>query len=232
MKNTPFIWLGAGRAKKRDVARRGRQLDEVARAGLPVPEGAILLDELFRIFLHEGIVELVREKVFIPDPIWLLEVLYRDVRFPQLQATADLSLIPADAFKGLLPSEAVAHGVDLQDADQLAAALSKVWSFSADEEEFRRDVAIVTCVQGAIAGRVRSLPERAEDIVEILTPAGEGAIKLPRLSRWNRPSPELAPYARRLQMLLRGLRRTLSDEKTLDFSWLDDGQVCWITRFN
>jgi hypothetical protein len=232
MNKTPFIWLGAGRAKKRGVARRGRQLDAAARAGLPVPDGAILLDELLRIFLKEGIAEQVGEKVVIPDPIWLLEVLYRDVRFPRLKTTANLCVIPTNGYEGLLAPEAVADEVDLEDAQQLAAALSKVWSFPAFDDNFRRDVAIVTTVQGGTAGRARSTHADPDDVVAIISGSDEGEIHLPRLGRWERPFLETPPFARRLQMLLRGVRRTLSDDEAIDFFWLDDGQVCWITQFN
>jgi hypothetical protein len=232
MKKTPFIWLGSGRAKKRGVARRGRQLDEVASAGLPVPEGAILLDELFRILLHEGVVEQAGESVTVPDPIWLLEVLYRDVRLPHLRTTADISVVPADEYEGFLPSKAVAQNVNLEDANQLAAALSKVWSFPAAVEEFRRDVSIVTCLEGETAGRALSFPEGDKDVITVVRGNAADEIHLPHLGRWKRPSQEFAPYARRLQMLLRGVRRTLSDEEAIDFHWQDDGQVCWITQVN
>lgn len=232
MKKTPFIWLGSGRAKKRGVALRGRQLDEAASAGLPVPEGAVLLDELFRIFVQEGIVEYASEKVIVADPIWLLEVLYRDVRFPHLQTTADISVIPADEYDDLLPSEAVAHHVNLEDANELAVALSKVWSYPAPDHEFRRDLSVVTCLESETAGRALSFPGGNEDIIRVYSEQTAEEIYLPRLGRWKRPSPEASPYARRLQMLLRGVRRTLSSEEVIDFNWKDDGQVCWITLFN
>lgn len=232
MKKTPFIWLGSGRAKRRDVARRGRLLDEVASAGLPVPEGAILLDELFRIFMQEGIVEYAGEKVSVPDPIWLMEVLYRDVRFPHLKTTADITVIPANGFDGQLPPEATAHQVNLEDANDLAVALSKVWSYPAPTNEFRRDLSIVTRIEGETAGRALSFPGENEDVVRVFSGHTAEEIYLPRLGRWKRPSQQAAPYARRLQMLLRGVRRTLSNEETIDFEWKDDGQVCWITLFN
>lgn len=235
MKKSPFIWLGAGRAKKRAVARRGRHLDDAARARLPVPEGAILLDELFRIFLQEGVVERVGVKVVVPDPRWLLEVLYRDVRLPRLGKSADISVIPADEYEGLLLPEAIAHDVDLEDADQMAAALSRVWSYPAASDEFRRDVSLVRRVAAETAGRALSF-SHGEDVIHNYTSAADGdeieTISLPRLGSWQRPFPECPPYARRLQMLLRGVRRTLSNEQAFDFYWLDDGEVCWITLFN
>jgi hypothetical protein len=231
MNKSPFIWLGAGRAKKRGVARRGRHLDAAARAGLPVPEGAILLDELFRIFLHEGVVEQVGPDVIVPDPIWLLEVLYRDVRFPRLQKTADVWPILADQDQSSPAPGVVTYEVDLEDAEKLAAALSNAWSFL-EEDNCRRDVSIVTHIEGKTAGRAQSSAEDVEDIVTVFSGAGEESVNLPRLGRWKRPSQEFAPFLRRVQMLLRGVRRTLGDEEVVDFNWTDDGRVCWITLFN
>jgi hypothetical protein len=232
MKKTPFIWLGSGRAKKRGVSRRGRQLDAVAGAGLPVPVGAILLDELFRIFLQEGIIEYAGEKVIVPDPIWLLEVLYRDVRFPHLKNTVDITVIPGNEFDGLLPSEAIVHQVNLEEANELAVALGKVWSYPAPNNEFRHDVSIVTRIESETTGRALSSPDGNEDVITVFSGHTSEKIHLPRLGRWKRPSQEAAPYERRLQMLLRGVRRTLGNEAAIDFNWQDDGQVCWITLFN
>lgn len=235
MANTPFIWLGAGRAGKRGVVRRGRYLDDVARARLPVPDGAILLDELFRIFLREGVIELIGEKVVVPDPIWLLEVLYRDVRLPRLRKTADFSMIPVDDYEGPLPPEAVALGSDLEDPDQVAHALSKVWSYPKANADFRRDVSLVTRVGEQTVGRAISF-SHGEDVVYNFSSAADGGeretFSLPRLGGWQRPFSNIAPYARRLQLLLRGLRRTLNDEEDFDFYWADDGEVCWIKLFN
>ncbi|MFL7837564.1 MAG: hypothetical protein ACK2T4_09325 [Candidatus Promineifilaceae bacterium] len=236
MNKSPFIWLGAGRAKKRGVARRGRHLDDAARAGLPVPEGAILLDELFRIFLREGVIERVGDKIIVPDPIWLLEVFYRDVRFPRLQKTVDIHVILPDEYEGWLPPGAAAKNVDLEDAAQLAAALSQLWSYPAQDDEFRRDLSLVANMTYRTAGRVTAF-SNSRDVVYNLTSAANGGdemetISLPRLGKWQRPSQEYEPSMRRLQMLLRGIRRTLRNEDAFDFYWRDDGQVCWIVLFN
>ena len=82
MRKYPFIWLGSGRAKKRNVPRKGWLLDQAANSGLPVPQGGILLDEFFHICLKEGVVKIGDARMKVPDPVWLHEVLFRDVRFP------------------------------------------------------------------------------------------------------------------------------------------------------
>ncbi len=235
MVKAPFIWLGAGRAAKRGVARFGQQLDKVARARLPVPKGAILLDELFRIFLHEGVVSQLGNQVNVADPLWLLEVLYRDVRFPRLQTTADLSAISTDDIDGPLPPEATVQDVDLEDADQVSSALGKVWSYLGAGDGHRRDVLLLTHVEAVTSGRAVSHGSGANVIVNDTFAAHDDEAEyfsLPHLGAWQRPSPEYPPYARRLQMLLRGVRRTLGKEQAWDLRWVDDGDVCWIVSFN
>jgi hypothetical protein len=50
---------------------------------------------------------------------------------------------------------------------------------------------------------------------------------LPRLSRWSAPDTALPPFSRRLQMLLRGARRTFGPG-TWRIEWVDDGQICYL----
>jgi hypothetical protein len=225
---TPFIWLGAGRAKKRSVARRGRLLDNVACAGLPVPNGGILLDELFRIFLHEGVVNQAGNSVTVPDPVWLLEVLYRDVGFPRLHAAADICTILPDGEDGPYLQSS---GVDLENAGESAAALCRAWSYPAESPDFRRDVLVRKQIQAQVKGRALSPADGASD--RICSPAGDSVetVTVPRLGRWQRPSAEIPSYVGRLQQLLRGVRRTLG-EGDWDFDWVDDGEICWIVGFN
>lgn len=225
---TPFIWLGAGRAKKNGVARRGRLLDDVARAGLPVPDGAILLDDLFRIFLQEGVVEQDCRYVSVPDPVWLLEVLYRDVRFPRLGSPVNIAPIQSDDVDGRAGHAA---GVDLEDAYETAEALRGAWSYPAASSDFRRDVLVMKQPHAEHVGRVLSLEDAGEERISTLDKEGAEMVTVPRLGRWQRPSGELSPYLHRLQKLMRGVQRTLGPGDW-EIDWIDDGEVCWIVGFN
>ncbi len=229
MVKSPFIWLGAGRAQKRGVARRGALLDKVARAGLPVPEGAILLDELFRIYLRAGVVERAGDKLLVPDPVWLLEVLYRDVRFPRLQTTADLSLIPGDDFSGPLPPLAAVSDVDLEDAGEFAAALSQLYSVPPAQDDIRRDILLVRQVAAQVSGWACVSEGQDGDRVETFTDGEPLSFSMARLGSFQRPSSDLPAHVRRLQMLLRGVRRTLGKGEWA-FNWVDDGEICWIAE--
>ncbi len=100
MRQSPFIWLGSGRTRRRNVARKGSLLDQAARSGLPVPRGGILLDDFYRICLENGVVEEVAGAVAVPDPEWLHEVLYGEVRFPRLE-----KLVAVRSASAVLPAK-------------------------------------------------------------------------------------------------------------------------------
>jgi hypothetical protein len=52
---------------------------------------------------------------------------------------------------------------------------------------------------------------------------------LPLLGWGKRPLASLPPFARRLQQLLRGVRRALGDGNW-EITWLDDGRDCWLVQ--
>lgn len=221
---TPFVWLGSGRARKRGVAEATALLDQVARAGLPVPAGAVLLHELYAVLLAEGVIERADTAVQVPDPQWLLEVLYRDVRLPPLaQAVAVRATVESLAFAPLLVP-------DFTEAKPAAAALSSVWTAQANGAgEARQDVLVYE--QVAARQRGTAVLDRAAAVDQIRLLAGEedkGVFELPHLRRFQRPETGLPAFAQRLQKLARGLRRTLADG-TWQVEWADDGAICWVT---
>jgi hypothetical protein len=225
---TPFVWLGSGRAKKWGVAAKGRLLDEAAKAGLPVPPGAILLDELFQLLLNEGVVMMENGRITAPDPVWLHETLYQSVRFPRLDKPVAVRSASAAAAAPEL-------GVDFTDPAQLSHSLCEVWSLLDDR---RRDVLVMEMVGKDTAGTAAST-EHAEVSAQAVTHsqnetdavpvANNPPLALPRLRRWQRPAPDQPPHLQRLQQLLRGVRHTFgSGEWHID--WLDDGRICWLIQ--
>lgn len=228
MSKTPFIWLGAGRAGKRGVGHRGVLLDKLARARLPVPQGAILLDDLFRIYLSEGIIELTDDRVFVRDPVWFFEVLYRDVRFPRLRAQLDICRLPENGQEEVWETRGVVSAVDSEDARQLALAIGQAWSIPGDAGERRRDVLVTKSVAAKTRGRAISRAGEVLDEVEV-EGSDTAVLSLPRLRILRQPSGELQPPLGRLQMLLRGLRRSLG-QGNWTVEWADDGAICWVQR--
>jgi hypothetical protein len=223
---TPFVWLGAGRAAKRGVARPGVLLDRLARAQLPVPQGAILLSDLYLILIAEGVIEQHAGRVYAPDTQWLWDVLYRDVRLPHLRATAVVRPLSESGEEGPGQELFATTGVDVEDPQQLSRSLAKAWSYFPSQGKKRRDLLLVEEVLPSTTGTVLLVDSRAPDIVSVN--GCEEKLLLPRLGRWQRPAEELPPYARRLQMLVRGVRRTLGGLQCR-LTWSDDGEICWIT---
>ncbi|RIK23303.1 MAG: hypothetical protein DCC51_03985 [Anaerolineae bacterium] len=62
---------------------KGQYLDQAARAGLPVPAGAILLDDLWGTFLKNNLVAISGGRAIIPDPELFHNTLFYSVRLPR-----------------------------------------------------------------------------------------------------------------------------------------------------
>ena len=233
---TPFVWLGSGRARKWAVAEKGLRLDQAAGAGLPVPPGAILLNEFFQLVLVEGVIVPEDGRFTAPDPTWLSDTLYHGAHFPRL----DKPVAVRAAFAAVEPGEtkptaksAAQLAIDFHDPVQLAHSLCHLWS-SASGANWRRDVLIMQMVGREKAGVAVVHTGDADadvDAVQVKTGADERqtTMRLPQLRRWARPTAELPAYAQRLQRLLRGARRTFGAGEWA-FDWADDGCICWLLQ--
>jgi len=235
MRQSPFIWLGSGRSRKRGVSRKGRLLDEATRAGLPVPSGGILLDEFYRICLAEGLAELVGDVIVITDPVWLHEVLYRDVRFPRLKKEVAVRSAKAVHGKWNQSGKSTYLGVNFGDPVQLAKALRHTWStMNGVDDGQSMDVLVMEMVVIQTAGQALSMFDSEEDLVR-LSSGADGAkvdnLTLARLRPFQRTSREMAPYAHRLQKLLRGVRRSFG-RGDWNVDWADDGEICWVLQIH
>lgn len=238
----PFVWLGSGRAKKRDVGSKGRLLDEAAKARLPVPNGGILLQEFYDLLLAEGVVEQIADRVLIPDAQWLYEVLLRDLRFPHLRGpVAVRSAFSAEDGKeeSLAGYFTTRLWVDFDDPAALVKALREVWSSGLGHgRSFRRDVLIMQMVPAQVAGVAFSETAYEDDLVNFAAGTADAlvaggvpgeSLSIPRLKGAEGPTPDLPPFAQRLQRLLRGVRRTFG-AREWDIEWADDGEVCWLVQ--
>jgi hypothetical protein len=233
MRKSPFIWIGSGRAGRRNVARKGRLLDQAARSGLPVPSGGILLDDFYRICLIEGLVRLADNAITIPDPVWLHEVLIRDIRFPRMDKPVAVRPAIGLAVDEIHATMRARLNVDLGDPLQLADALSAVWStIHNDKEEQAHDILIMEMVIVEVAGEALTVAENQQDQVQ-LTLANDDksstVFKLEKIGTFQRASSDVPLYARRLQKLLRGIRRSFG-KGGWRIEWADDGEICWVLQ--
>lgn len=205
------------------MAEKGWRLDMAANAGLPVPNGGILLDDFYWLAVQQEVVIVEEDgRHHIPSPQALHDLLYTAVRFPKLDnpcALRPLFVCPETACPPC-------HHINVRDATALSIALCRLWTaVPPTDETCRRDLLIQEMVIPMVEGTAVSLPASNMDILK----DNSQSIELPRLSRWARPKPDTADYVQRLQMLLRGLRRTFGDE-AWKISWADDGRICWLLQ--
>ncbi len=219
-----FIWLGSGRARRRSVGQAARLLDEAANAGLPVPAGAVVLDEFYRRALETGLAAADGRRVIIPDPELWHNTLHLSAHLPRfLRPVAVYPVLGEDAPLAGLPA------LDFGQAPVAARAFAAAWSALAAAEAPRRDVLVMETVPTDCAGTATTVAA-AEAPDDLITLGRDGAaLPLAQLRGRRGPDKDLPPYARRLQQLLRGARRTLGPG-TWRVAWADDGRICWLTR--
>lgn len=215
MSTTLFVWLGSGRARRRKVAPAGQWLDEAARAGLPVPPGAILLDEFLRLCLDKGLAVRRGDTVIIPDAELWHNTLFYSVRLPRFARPVTVRPVAAT------PD---GRALDASDVPALTHTVAAAW---ADAAPGRHDVLIMEEIAAPHAGVATSLMAAERDEVVPATGGAGASLWLARLRPRQAADEALPPFARRLQMLLRGIGRTLGPgDRTIH--WADDGHICWL----
>jgi len=210
---TYFAWLGSKRAAKRGAAEPGCLLDKAAQANLPVPAGGILLHSFYELALAERIIRQEQDGITAVSPPELHHLLYRLARFPRLaQAVAVRPLLDNQFGPTIQP-------INATDPVALANSLCEAWQQPTEQH----DVVIMTLPKTVTKGTAVSHPNQEPDTII----AAETKSSLPQLGRWQRPDASLPSHAQRLQMLLRGLRRTFGPTGW-EIEWRDDGKICWL----
>lgn len=221
--STPlFIWLGSGRARRRGVGRPARQLDQAAQAGLPVPAGAVLLDEFYRFALDTGLAQAGDRDVVIPDPELWHNTLFHSVRLPRFRRPVSLHAVADETATAGAPP-VVCRDVDFDNPAAAARALETIWSAGAALR--RRDALIIEVVAATTSGVATTGATEVDQVA--LT--GAAPFALPQLRHRRELTADLPPYARRLQQLLGGVRRTFGPG-AWRIEWADDGRVCWLVQ--
>jgi hypothetical protein len=119
------------------------------------------------------------------------------------------------------------HSVNFGDQAATASVLGTIWTAMERRPGGRADVLVVEEVAAEHAGT--ALTGGATDEATLTLGDGTGLpASLPRLSAWAVPDTTLPPFARRLQMLLRGARRTFG-QGIWRLEWADDGRICYLT---
>jgi pyruvate,water dikinase len=233
MAKAMFVWLGSGRARKQGVSQKGQLMDRAARAGLPVPAGAILLDPFYRLAIAENMARVEQERVTIVDPELLHNTLRYSVRLPRFDHPITVSpLFDEDEW---YDSPLNGNETDFGNARDLARVLAQVWTaYHKNKPVARYDVLLMEKVEPNQSGVVISRDDDEFDSMILDgSPVNEldqripKGIDLPRLQRFQLPKSNRLPFERRLQMLLGGVRRTFgAGDWRID--WADDGHICWL----
>lgn len=221
MLNKHFVWLGSGRTRKVELTDKPRLLDQVTQAGLPVPNGGVLLDLFFWLAWEEGVVQEAAGTAVIPNPAALTDLLYTAVRFPRLDnPVAVRSCFPVD-----LPGQAYLN-IPADDPQKIANAFENIWTAALTRENTTQDVLIMEMVDVKIGGTAVTDSSAENDQYSVI---GERHSDLPRAGWFGRYKGDLPDYGRRLQKLLSGVRRTLGKGRW-EVTWGDDGRICWVLQ--
>ena len=200
--------LGSGRIGRYGAGPKAALLDHAARHGVAVPRGVVLLDGT------------PPERVIpVLDEIGTTTFAVRSAFAAEDGATESL----AGWFTSTLrvPASAVVGAID----EVRASAGRRTGSF-------RLDVLVMAMVEARHAGVAFSEPGTYDDVVNVTTGtaerlvAGDEAGERVLLARLE---PAAKGWPRRLQRLLRAVRRVFGDEPW-DVEWADDGRTCWLVQ--
>lgn len=228
--NMNFVRLGHRESpyKKLGVSEKGQLLNRAVRAGLPVPHGIIVLDAVWTRLQEWDALSVQDDDVHISNGHFFLEsmALHKVVHPVVVRGafSADYTQ-PTPAVLNIAPD----------DPDALIRALVDVWQAGAGAE--RRDIIVMEYVAPQATGHAVVLPDSSADSITVSDAVSDAVTdgqsstteprQIDRLGRWQRPTGD-APYTRRLQQLLRGVRRSFGKSAALEIEWIDDGEVCWI----
>jgi rifampicin phosphotransferase len=235
MKKLPFAWLGSKRAKKQGAGDKAGLLDLGRRLGLPVPAGVVLLHRVYDLLLEAGVVVDDNQHIRCPNPDWLKQALLEDVRLPSLNGRMIIRAAFTNSAGQPFGPVTPVNDVDFDQPQAVAAALCGLWTAVADQPDtVRRDLIIQQQVSIRSEGVAFSDPAYQDDEYSIdsnqYSVNGE-ALQLPQLRSGDQADENLPGFARRLQMLLRGVRRTFG-RGAWRVEWADDGEVCWLLQVN
>ena len=222
-----FIWIGSGRTRKfKNISEKCIYLDKALRAGLPVPNGGIILDWFYQLAVEEEVAFINRDQVQIDSPIAFSDLLYQSVRLPRF----DQQVAVRTAFSPKLETPYVKLDCDLNDPQQLTAVFQTLWSSAPPEDEsIRRDVLIMDMVEVVMEGTAVLNHNNEPDYTTIHNQ--ETTLEIPPLGRWGRTDDSLPEYGRRLQKLFKGVKRTFGN-KISHVTWADDGNICWLLQLS
>ncbi|MFW5691530.1 MAG: PEP-utilizing enzyme [Chloroflexota bacterium] len=235
-----YIKLGSGKAKKHNAGNKGALLDQAARAGIRVPRGVLLLDTAWDQAVLSGVMTFDADGISVPRPARLMKFLdLPDFNRP-LAFRSAFSAEDADD-QSLAGYFETVLDVPPDDPNAQANALRHVLESSGRYEgRFRRDVLVMEMVKARHAGVAFTEREHEDDLVNytegtaqsLMSGAVQGkSIPLAKLRNYESRlrGEHLEPWQRRLQKLLKQVRRWLGNYDW-DVEWADDGEYCYLVQ--
>jgi pyruvate,water dikinase len=200
--------LGSGRTERYGAGPKAALLDDAAQAGIAVPRGVVVLDgaspsQVAPVLGEIGTVTFAVRSAFAAE----------DGATASLAGWFESKLrVPAGEVPGAI--------------DEVRASAGR------RPGTFRLDVLVMAMVAARHAGVAFSEPGTYDDVVNVTTGTAE------RLVAGDEPGermlvarlePAERGWQRRLQRLLRAVRRVFGDEPW-DVEWADDGSTCWLVQ--
>ena len=217
MHNETYIWLGSRRARRKGANAAAVQLDLARNARLPVPAGIVLLDEAWHFARRQEWLAINGSHVQFKAPDFARELI--------MAASFDRPVRVTPSRLPLQPNLTAYHHA-VAEPDDFATAVAATWSqmLSFEREAGDRlDLLVTEAVAATRRGTAASAASYAADLV--WEEPDFTVQSLPQLDPGGEPHQE--PAYRRLQQLLRGVRRSLGNENWL-IEWGDDGNICWL----
>ncbi len=240
MRGDKHIKLGSGRAQAQGAGNKGALLDQAARAGIRIPKGVLVLDTAWDQATLKDLMTITEDGVSIPDGAALLRFLALPRFARPLAVRSAFGAEDGDAHSLAGYFESVLN-VPPDDPAAVAAAFKTVLESSLKHKgEFRRDVLVMEMVEAKYAGVAFTEQEHEDDLVNYVAGTAQGLVAgeiegerspLAKLhgSETALKGETLPPWQKRLQNVLRGVRRWLG-ERDWDIEWADDGDRCYLLQ--
>lgn len=237
-------------ASLRDISNKGLMPAKFAPIQLSVPVGAVVLDEVYRFALANGLIRIEENEVQIVDAAELMKL----IELPPLTGKvavrsaftsedgAEKSM--AGAYESVLNVPIESYDVSpvrVRDPKPLADALARVWSSGVSAGvDGRLDIIVMEMVDAKFAGVAFTESDYEDDLVNYTTGlaadmlAGKveaNTIEIPKvamLEPLTYPHHNL-PFVPRLQNLMRSVRAAMGGGDW-DVEWADDGAKIWVLQ--
>ena len=237
-----FVRLGSRYStfRKLSIGNKAALLNHAVKSDLPVPNGVLLPSGAWERMIDDGLISLRGRDVIIEaaDEVverFALNGLRKDVAVRSAFSAEDR---PDQALAGFFKT--ILH-VDHTDRDAILRALVEVWqSGNLREGDFRRDMLVMEMVDAQVAGVAFTQRDFQDDLVNFTEGTGDklvsgevagGSLLMPKLQGYEQPTFVENGWQRRLQSLLRGVRRSFNLKGTeWDIEWADDGKKCWLLQ--